>query len=237
MDRITFKSIKKDNIRYVFVESSTKENNSGFYNHPSAFVASTAFQFDTMGDGEIRHTPLYLVGAEEIEDFTCSLALYLSENHSMDAYNVLHYNLLRIKDYNQGNQRKEIQFLYGLKNPQKETWINLSDCKKSYSESKDHDKRWIKLSCDFLPNFENIYPFFIASFHGLLDRLFLTEHIREATDWNIWVDYEEYFKIKDFNNIRNALNIIEAFIVAYDKLAFIARAGENIKHNVKIKED
>ena len=229
MDQIIFKSIKKENIRYVVTKSHYDVPNSNFYHSPGSYVGNNCFQFDTLGDGEVQHTPLYLVAGADIEDFSVSLAIFISENHSIEMWEVLHYDLSNYFD------PEEIKFLYNIRVKEgKATYINLKEMKKTTAESKRHDKRWEKLSDDYEPDFEHIYPFFNQSFYGLLIRLQLAEKIREATGWNIWVDYEGYFKIPNFSNIRDSLKVIESFMSAYKNLEYIKSSGGCIRHNMRL---
>lgn len=231
MERVTFKSVAQVNIRYVITKNHYDLNNSSFYNSPGCYVDNTCFQYDTLGDGEVQHTPEYLVSTQNTEDFMVSLALYISENHSPELFKILEH----LEPY--GISTEQIKFLYNLKpnSNRKPTYINLQEMKKTTSD-KQYDKRWEKLDSDWRPTFRNIFRHMVVSFHGFLARLIVTEKIRQATDYGVWVDYEEEFKIPDFNNIRGSMYVLESFLTAYRNIDAISRQVESLKHNMKLSD-
>jgi len=231
MERVTFKSVSQANIRYVVTKDRHDLDNSSFYNSPGCYVDNTCFQYDTLGDGEVQHTPEYLVSTQNTEDFMVSLALYISENHNSELFKILEH----LEPY--GISTEQIKFLYNLKpnSNGKPTYINLQEMKKTTSD-KQYDKRWEKLDSDWRPTFRNIFWHMVVSFHGFLARLIITEKIRQATDYSIWVDYEEEFKIPDFNNIRGGMYVLESFLTAYRNIDAISRQAESLKCNMKLSD-
>lgn len=229
MEKIIFKSIGHSNIRYVISKDHYDMSNGNFYKSPGAYVGNTCFQYDTCGDGDVQHSPEWLVSAQELEDFMVSLALYISDNHSIDLLPVLD----GLEPY--GISADEIQFLYALKvrDNGKPMYINLKEMKKTTAD-KQYDKRWEKLDGDYEPTFKNIYPHFIESFHGFLARILIAEKIREATNWGIRLDYEESFKISDMSHVRNAISILQSFLTAYRSIDHISRTVDCLKHNMSI---
>ena len=228
MEKITFKSIGKENIRYVVHKDHYNISDGNFYHNPSAYVGNTCFQYDTYADGDTQHSAEWLVSAQDLEDFTVSLALFISENHSPELLSVLDH----LEPY--GISEDQIRFLYTLKpgNNGKATYINLKEMKKTTSD-KQYDKRWEKLPEDYEPDFKHIYPHFVESFHGFLTRILIAEKIREATNWNIWLDYEETFKVK-MNHIRDGIRILQCFSEAYRNIENISRIADCLKHNMSI---
>lgn len=231
MERVTFKSVSQGNVRYVVTKGHYDHNDSNFYSSPGSYVSNTCLQYDTFGDGEVQHTPEYLVPAQQIEDFMVSLALYISDNHSSELFKVLEH----LEPH--GISEPQIKFLYNLKpnSNGKPTYINLQETKKTTAD-KQYDKRWEKLDSDWVPTFRNIFRHMSVSFHGFLDRLVVTEKIRQATDYGVWVDYEEEWKITNFSNIRNGMLILESFLTAYRNIDSISRQTESLKYNMKLSD-
>lgn len=230
MEKITFKSVSQSNVRYIVTKDQYDLLNGDFYRSPGAYVGNNCFQYDTYGDGDVQHSPEWLVSATQLEDFVVSLAIFISENHSIDLLPVLD----SMEPY--GISTDEIQFLYTLKAGGRKktiTYINLKEMKRTHRD-KQYDKRWERLSQDYEPTFEHIYPHFVVSYHGFLARILIAEKIREATGWGIWIDYEETFKISNITNIRNAINILQSFLSAYRQIDFISRGADSLKHNMSI---
>lgn len=229
MEKITFKSQTHSNIRYVVAKDHYDMPNNNFYNSPGCYVDNTCFQYDTYEDGDVQHTPEHLVSATDMEDFMVSLALYISENHSSELLKVLEH----LEPY--GISEDQIKFLFTLKpnTNGKPTYINLQETKKTTSD-KQYDKRWEQLDSDWRPTFRNIFRHIAVSFHGFLARLIITEKIRQATNYGVWVDYEEEFKISDFGHIRNSILVLESFLTAYRNIDAISRQVESLKYNMSL---
>jgi len=232
MDQIRFKSIRDANLRYVWTKALTDGPNNDFYRNPGRYVDSNAYQYETYGDGEVQHSPMYLVSMDGLEDFICSLALFLAENQSKEVYECLRYS-----QYLSSINSDQVMFLYNLKIKEKTVYINLSEQKKSTDERKRHDKRWVKIANDYRPTFENIFPFFCQSYHGLMNRLVMAEKIREVTGYNLWVDFESYFHIPKMDHIRSAMRAIECFLSAFNSLDNLNRSIESLKHNMGLDKN
>lgn len=227
MEKITFRSIKQNNIIYVIAKDHYDLPSGEFYHSSSSYVGNTCFQYDTCGDGDVQHSPEYLVSAQNIEDFMTSLALHIADNHNIELLPVLS----NLEPF--GISANEIQFLYNLKpgKNDKPIYFNLKEMKKTTAD-KQYDIRWKKLPQHFEPTFQNIYPHFVESFHGFLARLLIAEKIREATDWNIWLDYEESFKISEMSHIRDSIRILQSFLTAYRNIETIGKQADCLKHNM-----
>jgi len=232
MEDIRFKSVKApDKIMYVWMKSQHDGPNSAFYGNCRNYVANTAYQFDTYGDGNTQHSPMYLVPSENIEDYIISLSLYISDNPTKETFELFNYS-----HHISFTNRSTIEFLRSLpaKNG-KAVYYNLAELKKSKSESKQHDKRWEKVPDAYEASFEDIFNILCPSFFGLLDRLFLAEQIREFTDYNIWVDFNEFFNIDRQSHMFTGLNIIQAFIKGMTKIDYVERGASCLRHNIGLE--
>ena len=232
MDQIRFRSIRDANLRYAWTKASSDGPNNDFYRNPGRYVGSNAYQYETYGDGEVQHSPMHLVSADSLEDFICSLALFLAENQNKEVYECLRYN-----QYLSNIDKDQVMFLYNLKIKEKTVYIDLSEQKKSTDERKQYDKRWMKIADDYRPTFENIFPFFCQSYHGLMDRLAIAERIREITNYDLWVSFESYFHIPKMDHIRGAMKVIECFLSAFNSLDNLNRNVESLKHNMELDKN
>jgi len=226
MEKIIFKSVRKVNIRYtIYRDHFSPAIPTGvgyFYSNPSSYVGNDCFQFDTLGDGEVQHTPEQLISSFDLEDFMVSLAVFVAENHSKELVSVLNSLFpYKIND-------DKIRFLYGIHPSEKTIYINLSNLKTSTSSKKEFDGRWEKLPAGYSPDFEHIFPYLVESYYGILSRVILTERIRKVTEFNLWVDYEKYFGIRDFNLVRISLQLIESCRTVYKELERIEWARNSI---------
>lgn len=146
----TFASVARPSWRYRIYKSSD-DNPAYHFRHIGKSIDSQLSTFDTMGDGEVQHSPDCLVQVQDVVDVIISLAASLAKmNINIDDEELCESMLLsyfwRCKP---SASDKEIQFCLGLKfNPKKETYYTFVDDgpRKSSSESKRYDKRWMQLS-------------------------------------------------------------------------------------------
>lgn len=136
---LTFPSLARPNMRYRLYESydaSPAHNwlrDSGISSHVS--------QFDTMGDGETQHAPEAVVPKTQMLDF---LRSFFAIIHLLPE-GELPKCIVRAFCY-KSISAETMAFVWSLKyNENKTVYVNLSDNKKSTSESKRHDKRWFEL--------------------------------------------------------------------------------------------
>lgn len=146
----TFASIARPSWRYRIYRSSD-DNPAYSFRHIGKSVDSQLSQFDTMGDGEVQHSPDCLVMVEDVVDVIISLAASLSRmNVNIDDEEFCDSKFLSYFWRSKPSASDaEIQFCLGLKfNPKKETYYTFIDDgpRKSTSENKKHDKRWMRLS-------------------------------------------------------------------------------------------
>ncbi len=219
MDKAEFESVNRDGVKYVIYKDRNAAPYNDYHHYPGAYIHSTCFQYETHGSE-------HLVSNTYFEDFIKSLGVHISENHNPKLFLIL-INLKPLEI-----SEAEIRFLYTLKPKRgKTTYINLKKLKKTTSD-KQFDIRWTKLRDDYQPTFRYIYPYFVQPFHGFFERILIAEKIREATEWNIWIDYEEEFGISITGDIQNSLSIFQCFLDAYRNIELLTRIGESLKHNV-----
>ena len=230
MERLVFASIGKGNIRYIWVYDHYKMDNHGFYSNCGGYVSNCAFQYDTLGDGDTQHTPEYLVHKDDIEDYICSMAVYVAENPTKETFDVLsqgiHLNNISVDT---------VKFLVSLKSNGKPLYYNLHECKKSTASRLEHDKRWERLPDDYEGTFRTIYNMTVPNFYGFLDRLYLAEEIRGHANYDLWIDYEHDFGLSRSNSqVFTAMNIIQTFIEAMQKMESIKQAYECMRSNLRL---
>jgi hypothetical protein len=111
-------------------------------------ISSHLSQYDTMGDGEVQHSPDCLVQAEDLVDVVASLAASLDRVPvSVDGEESGTEPIRWFWRAHSEASDKLIAFLLTLKYvDNKDTYFTFEDGgKKSHSESKRHDKRWHKI--------------------------------------------------------------------------------------------
>lgn len=131
MANIIFSSLENPNFRYVLYGSY-------YFDRPDRQqgAVEAARWYDTMGDGEIQHTPTMAIGDAMLTDFCFSLCAYVRENPDMLADVASKIRLPQV-------YRKQIEFFATLKYQEGKTrYFSRSDLKVSSSDKKRHDKRW-----------------------------------------------------------------------------------------------
>lgn len=143
-----FASIQRPSFRYRIYESS--DANPAYDWRRANYCLSTEIsQYDTMGDGEVQHSPDCLVQTEDCMDVIESLvhSLHLMRIDIDDSENCESRALRWFWRGESSLSDKLIQFCLGVKyNDKKDQYFTLHDGGKvSSSESKRYDKRWSKL--------------------------------------------------------------------------------------------
>ena len=150
--RYSFPSLDKPNERYSVYELSS--DNKG-YNYQSYIISPHLARWDTLGDGEVQHSPDYCPGndGKMLLDFCRSVMGHLTkmppEIFSAVASMFDHY-----VDF----KPEWVQFIQKTKYDEKRyhQYANVQEMKKSNSESKQYDKRWIMLDSRWDGKFENV---------------------------------------------------------------------------------
>jgi hypothetical protein len=145
---IKFKSVKRNTIIY-----EVGYNSEAFKYHSRDYLSSDVFEFDTLGDGDIQHTPSYPTNMVYALDFLISISSFILENNISDddLFTILY---LTTPDY----ETSKINFIYKLKNVEgKRTFFNINNEKISRSESKRYDERWTEVPSWFTGSTQDIY--------------------------------------------------------------------------------
>jgi hypothetical protein len=148
---IKFKSVKRNTIIY-----EVGYNSEAFKYHSRDYLSSDVFEFDTLGDGDIQHTPSYPTNMVYALDFLISISSFILENNipGNDLFTILY---LTTPDY----ETSKINFIYKLKNVEgKRTFFNINNEKISRSESKRYDERWTEVPSWFTGSTQDIYTLF-----------------------------------------------------------------------------
>jgi hypothetical protein len=148
---IKFKSVKRNTIIY-----EVGYNSEASKYHSRDYLSSDVFEFDTLGDGDIQHTPSYPTNMVYALDFLISISSFILENNISDddLFTILY---LTTPDY----ETSKINFIYKLKNVEgKRTFFNINNEKISRSESKRYDERWTEVPSWFTGSTQDIYTLF-----------------------------------------------------------------------------
>jgi len=146
----TFRSIARPSWRYRLYQTDA-DNPAHDWRRLRESLCSHISQYDTMGDGEVQHCADCLVSTSDTYDVVVSLAssLHLMPFDLKDREQCVAENVLSWFWRSEPSASdKEIRFALDLKhNEKKDTYYTFKDdgCKKSFSESKRHDRRWMKL--------------------------------------------------------------------------------------------
>lgn len=129
MQDIVVKSVlEPNNIRYC--------NAEGFYE--SGLLVHNFGVYETMGDGECRHTPTYRVDRSRCVDFALSMGVWLLEHPDE---NIFPHHL--------GLEPVEVELIDFLKKVEwkemKRQWFSPRDRKISGNCDKQYDKRWFEV--------------------------------------------------------------------------------------------
>ena len=224
----TFKSMENEKAMYRF--SNTMNEYDGFYKNPSRFVHSKIGMFDTYGDGEVQHSPAYGVSIDNIRDCLGSLAIHLSE-HPEDVADVERY-------WPNSIDKDKVKFLLRLKyNSDKETFYNLSECKKSYKSSKRYDKRWEVIPSWYKPNAQTIFRLLCEGYWSGVEGLVYLRQINAilCEELNSWynVDFESTLNIKFDTVTRQSLDAISFFVKGLQETRSAKSIVDCIKNNWK----
>lgn len=145
----TFASIARPSWRYRLYKRDS-ENPAYDWRRLGDALCSSLSQYDTMGDGEVQHSPECRVDRNDCYDVVTSLASQLHEIQIdiRDRENCQSEVLGWFWRCDPSASDEEIRFALDLKyNEKKDTYYTFKDdgCRKSFAESKRHDRRWMKL--------------------------------------------------------------------------------------------
>jgi hypothetical protein len=222
-----FKSTARDNIVYVIDKSDVY---SGFFNNPSSYISSNVFEYDTMGDEDIQHTPLTNTISENTLDFLISMAEALIKEGKIPNITVE----FLIFDYKR-EDKKNIEFLNKLEyDEEKIVYYNYSECKKSKAESKRYDKRWKEVPPWFKGSLQDIFTLMQENspetgFLRVLNRIF---NIQKTLYFGFTVgadffdmDYDRYTKLT------RALRIFRSILRSYSEMEYAIKSLEQLKES------
>jgi hypothetical protein len=207
---IKFKSVKRNTIIY-----EVGYNSEAFKYHSRDYLSSDVFEFDTLGDGDIQHTPSYPTNMVYALDFLISISSFILENNIPDDDLFTIQYLTTTPD----DETSKINFIYKLKNVEgKRTFFNINNEKISRSESKRYDKRWTEVPSWFTGSTQDIYTLFkqvkpVFGFLEVLNRwnsinsIFYSEHIvADYTGLNIDEVSDLFLALGIFQNLVISIN-------------------------------
>jgi hypothetical protein len=145
----TFPSLARPTWRYrLYVKDS--DNPSYNFRNMRSGIDSHLSQFDTMGHGEVQHSPDVQVATEDTYDVIMSLGCVLNkiEINLNDETQCGSAVLKWFWRCDSSASQKEIDFALTLKwIDNKRQWYTFTDNgpRKSTSEAKKHDRRWIEV--------------------------------------------------------------------------------------------
>lgn len=221
-----FKSLNRNNIVYLIDKD---EYSRTFYRNPSSFVSSSLYEYDTMGDGNVQHTPLQHTTKENCFDFLVSI--------SDSLINCLDFSDSEIKyiiyEY-QGEQDKDIEFLNNLKYKEgKITYFNLKERKKSTVESKRYDTRWQEIPewyngvsiKDIFTLHQNTYP--ESSFIRLINKWY---NIEGVIGYGLHEGAEFFnLEVEELRRLFWALRIFRNILTSFRNREYAVHSLESLK--------
>lgn len=150
--RYSFPSLDKPNERYSVYEMSS--DNKG-YNYQSYIISPCLSRWDTMGDGDTQHSPDYCPSndGKNLLDFCRSVMGHLTKMPP-EIFSVVN----GMFDHHVDFDPKWIQFIQKTRYDEQRyhQYAQLQDCKKSTAESKQYDKRWMKIDSRWDGSYENV---------------------------------------------------------------------------------
>ena len=229
-----FKSIKRGNKIGYSLNAGTSNKFEGFYNNPSRYVSGNIIQFETYGDGNTQHSSGYGVTVEDMKDCLASLAIHISKDQSCIP------EIERIWPYE--INRHQVRFLLTLKyNPDKDTYYNLADQKKSTHPSKRYDKRWEKLEDWFKGDAYSLFRIMRQSYWSVLDNLVSIRSIREVIaemiDRYDDIDYKANLNIEIDTVLRQAIDAIVKYVEGYKNAKHADGIVDCVISNWKVEEE
>ena len=236
METFKFASLVRPSYRYRLY--SDYAANPAYNWRNTGSLSDNLSMYDTMGDGETQHTPDCLVQTADICDVLGSLAQSLHRIPLDTCGNEDGDNkwLRRFWSVERPSDA-QIQFVLSLKyNPQKDTYINVNESKKSFSREKSFDKRWQRLeNQEEHSPIENAVRVFCQDgsryqTRSLFRILALVKRIAEVRDADHsrsdmieWLKKDGgIFKDKTMDQLRQLLNdfeLINMFAEGYDALS------------------
>lgn len=161
--------LEPNNIRYC-------DYDTGFYD--AGLLVHNFGQYETLGDGEVQHTPVYRVGRGRLTDFCLSMAVYMVANPGAHIYG-FQLGLEKVP-------QEEIELLKKVKfKAAKHQWISLHQQKLGTSVHLQHDKRFVEV-----PDWADGQPYNVWSLYWwatesrgnemLLRRYAVREQFKEA---------------------------------------------------------
>ena len=187
-----FPSIANQNLRYRIYEDS--DSNPAYdWRRSSTGINWRVSAFDTMGDGEVQHSPDYMPPKEETVDFISSLFAALSQIQP----GTLPKCLENLFHSNNDPSLEFLEFCWNVKEAPEDSfkyaYVNLRDLKRSMSESKSHDKRWLKLENYLCANSKGLYQDKISALWCLCNS---NENPNKPLNWFDYLVYLVAFEDK-----------------------------------------
>jgi len=147
MTTFTFTSLANSNLRYRLYAVDS-ENPAYDWTRRTNEISRYLSAYDTMGNGETQHAPDYLPQQDQAGDVFRSFLAAIVDIPDGELPDAVH-SFLRDGETSCDDM---IRFAWALKyRESKNQYVNLNELKTSSSDSKRHDKRWLKLESYYCP--------------------------------------------------------------------------------------
>lgn len=204
------------------------------YRSGGIYLHGAAGYFETLGDGSTQHSPLMPVPASMFTDYALSLADWLMKDLLLEGFSSY---LLQCEI-----KRETILFLASIRYKEdKAQWFNLGECKVSSAESKQFDKRWIKIpSWAEASTSSALELYWLAT--DRIPRDLFQRYAQEELFWEVlysvvqagsrWDKLTEY-REQIGGDHRGALRALQLVIAARNHLQSAGRAVEAVTSNAE----
>jgi len=223
-----FESTVRSNTIYQWLHNVSSVP-THYYTNPFSYAFEEAYEFDTLGDGKVQHTPRNLVTSAYAEDFCISMAFHL-ESHPEEAEE-LSYTFSIV---NKGLIKFAAKVKYKEEKPQR--YYDLESQKISSSQSKSFDKRFKIIPTWADGSVYSVLRLLRQSYWSYCACLIAVEEIRRAMDY-AWFDYHDVFGVErqELNLLIMALRVIQLYSKAHSAMDVAKRSAESLHYNTQIR--
>jgi hypothetical protein len=225
----SFGSIGRGNVGYEFNSDSLSHTSDQYYRNHASYLGRGFLEYETYGDGNVKHNYSHPVGKEHWIDFFTSLALHL-ENNRGDV-EILYQSYY----WPRKAEREDIIFASTvIYKEDKPVWFNTNERKVSRSESKKHDKRWEEIVSWMDGSPHSISCILAKEYSGALGIFLLLEQIRWTLD--SWVNWEKELELDITYEHKLPIELIEDLLNVFAINRNIESRANNLRNRL-LKED
>jgi len=225
----SFSSIGRGNIGYEFNSDSLSHTSDSYYRNHAAYLGRGFLEYETYGDGNVKHNYSVPVLKENWIDFFTSLAFHL-ENNRTDVE-----TLYQSYYWPREVQREDIVFASTvIYKEDKPAWFNKNERKISRSESKKHDKRWEEVVSWMDGSPHSISWILGNNYSGAIGTYLLLEQIRETLDG--WVYWDKELEMEITYEHKLPVELIQDLLKVYTLTRNIESRVSNLRNRL-LKED